>query len=179
MPQDVPPKPSKPSKHTGFRAKLWSKLTKAEEVGTSSTVPVQDNAAPQTTPNAGSRDLSYNDDLWRKAQLEAEKDPGWDEFSQDFAPNTTLVNIDVILGRFRQAQAQAEGDKWKIPVSRDGKYIVPRDAVGKVVEYANTFKEVGTTIAAADPTQHAPLAWGLVQFLVTVRVLISRLLRIG
>lgn len=107
--------------------------------------------------------------------MEAEKDPGWNEFSQELLLNTTFVNIDVILGRFRQAQAQAEVDKWRLPVSRDGKWIVPRDALDKVVEYANTFKQVGATIAAADPTQHAPLAWGLVQFLVTVRTQLPRL----
>ncbi|KAL9110645.1 MAG: hypothetical protein Q9227_004822 [Pyrenula ochraceoflavens] len=146
MPPSNRPTSAKLSKPAGLRAKLQAKLARVEGVSTSSAIPSQDNAASQTSqilPNTGSQNLSNNDDLWRKAQLIVENDSGWNEFGQEFAPNTMLVSIDVILSRFRQAQGQIDVDKWKIPISRNGKYIVPRDAFDRVVECANTFKQVG------------------------------------
>jgi hypothetical protein len=50
----------------------------------------------------------------------------------------------------------------------NGKKIVFRDVIDKMIGWAGAFKDIGSSIAAFDPTQHAGLAWGSVQVLVTV-----------
>jgi hypothetical protein len=115
--------------------------------------------------------LSANETLWNEAQAQLRKEPGWKAFEEEFrddpaSPGT--LSMSGILTNFMELKIIKEDEKW-VAITIRGKVVRPRDVLDQIVGYASDFKDLGDTLAGCDPTQSAGLAWGILQFFVTVR----------
>jgi hypothetical protein len=72
----------------------------------------------------------------------------------------------------KEAKELCEKEQWG-HLNKNGEKVVYRDLWDKAITWASTFKDAGAAIAAFDPTNHAGLAWGGFQVLVTVRACCS------
>jgi hypothetical protein len=111
------------------------------------------------------------DELWDKAEAELQKEKDWSAFQAEFRKdpsNSGTLSMENILARFEELKTAKDDEKWAATTIR-GKAIRPRDVFDKIVGYAREFKDLGAALAKPDPTQSASLAWGILQFFVTVR----------
>ncbi|GLA32882.1 hypothetical protein AnigIFM63326_001527 [Aspergillus niger] len=115
---------------------------------------------------------SENQLLWYWAQNVLQEEKDWQDFEAYFRSDEAgkgIGTIDEVLSRFRNLQWEIDDEKWVLATIM-GKKVRPRDVVDTIVGYARDFKDIGATIAGADPTQSASLAWGVLQFFVALAV---------
>ena len=124
-------------------------------------------SASPTPPAGDGSDVGLNAKLWQQAMRHVETDDDWPKFKEMFLKGKDPTGIDSAIEQLEDAREQCDKQKWTITIG--GRNVVLRDVVDSVVQYASIFKDVGATVVACDPTQHAALAWGLVQWLVMVR----------
>jgi hypothetical protein len=107
--------------------------------------------------------------LWLEARdivLQSKDASDWKKFQDDLGPPDEF-SIDLVLTSLQEKKNTIGDDQWGY-VMENGKKIVFRDVIDKMIGWAGAFKDIGSSIAAFDPTHHAGLAWGSVQVLVTV-----------
>jgi hypothetical protein len=103
--------------------------------------------------------------IWRRAQDDLAHDKRWQEFKRQFTIQSKVLSIQEILAELQALKDLREDEQWAFG---PGRRIKPRALLDKIIEYANNFKDAGAAIAGCDPTQHAGMAWQILQCLVTV-----------
>ena len=131
-----------------------------------STQPPQPQPAPALSRVSTAPAIDSNAGLWQQAVSQAESDGDWIIFKGRFLGGQNPSSIDSIVLVLQDSLSRSQQSQWKVSVG--GKDVILRDVIGSVVEYARIFKDVGNTVATCDPTKHAVLAWGLLQWLVQV-----------
>lgn len=66
-------------------------------------------------------------------------------------------------------QAECESNCWKFEIN--GRQIILRDVVGKIIAWIDKFKQIGDIVVSFDPV-HAALPWAGIRFLLEVRLMI-------
>jgi hypothetical protein len=110
-----------------------------------------------------------NADIWEAAQCRIQSDRHWTSFNQRFRGDSEL-SVDGILEGFSAARELCEAQKWTVKIPIGDVKFKPRDVLTRIIQYAESFKEIGSAVAGLDLTKHAGLAWGALQFLVTLAV---------
>lgn len=113
---------------------------------------------------------SANEELWAQAQAQLQDEKPWKAFESEFRddPNTPgTLSMEGIVASFTSLKSTKDEEKW-VAITISGKAIRPRDVVDSIVGFASDFKDLGDTLAGCDPTQSAGLAWGILQFFVSV-----------
>jgi hypothetical protein len=140
----------------------------AESDDASATLPHIDN----TTTHSQIADISPKSNLWLEARdvvLQSKDASDWKRFQNELKISDTF-SIDLVLASLQEKKAIIEGDQWGY-VMEKGRKIVFRDVIDKMIGWSGAFKDIGSSIASFDPTNHAGLAWGSVQVLVTVSLI--------
>jgi hypothetical protein len=141
-----------------------------EPAQASATLPEVDNA---TTPSPNA-DISPKSNMCLKIRdmvLQSKNASDWKKFQNELNISDTFsVDLDLVLASLREKKAIIEDDQWGY-VMENGKKIVSRDVINKMIGWAGAFKDIGSSIASFDPTNHAGLAWGSIQALVTVSLI--------
>jgi hypothetical protein len=110
-----------------------------------------------------------NADIWEAAQRRIKSDRHWASFNQRFRDDNEL-SVDGILAGFSAARELCEAQKWTVEISIGDIKFKPRNVLTRIIQYAESFKEIGGAVAGLDLTKHAGLAWGALQFLITLAV---------
>lgn len=113
---------------------------------------------------------SANEELWDQAQAQLHDEEPWKAFESEFRDdpnNPGTLSMEGIVASFTSLKATKDKEKW-VAITINGKAIRPRDVVDSIVGFASDFKDLGDTLAGCDPTQSAGLAWGILQFFVSV-----------
>lgn len=101
--------------------------------------------------------------------LESKDASDWKDFQNELKIYDTF-SVDLVLASLQEKKAIIEDNQWGY-VMENGRKVVFRDVIDKMIGWAGAFKDIGSSIASFDPTNHAELAWGSVQVLVTVGLL--------
>jgi hypothetical protein len=139
-----------------------------EPAQASATLPHVDNA---TTPSQNA-DISPKSNLWLEARdvvLQSKDASNWKKFQNELKISDAF-SIDLVLASLQEKKTIIEDDQWGY-VMENGRNIVFRDVIDKIIGWAGAFKDIGSSIASFDLTNHAGLAWGSVQVLVTVSLI--------
>ena len=129
--------------------------------------------ASQMLPNQASVQ-SRTSDLWHKALTNLDDDL---RASIDFSTSSKLDILQKTLETAEQKKQLCLWKGWKF--EKNGKQIILRDVVEKIIKWLDRFKTIGDITTQIDPV-HAVLPWICVRFLLQVRVsdrLIEHLLR--
>jgi hypothetical protein len=110
-----------------------------------------------------------NADIWEAALCRVKSDRYWTSFNQRFRGDNEL-SVDGILEGFSAARELCEAQKWTVEIPFGDIKFKPRNVLTRIIQYAESFKEIGGAVAGLDLTKHAGLAWGALQFLVTLAV---------
>jgi hypothetical protein len=136
------------------------------------TLSTKAGATPQAVhPNPATVD----EVLWTKARGRLASDQRWTAFEAHFETLRGSLTITDILQGFEDDRNLFEKEQLSINIPfAAGKSFKPRDVFAKIISYLENFKDIGGAIAACDPTKHAPIAWNILQYLVSVRALRRR-----
>lgn len=113
-------------------------------------------------------------DLWKVARQRLERSPEWSDLEENvvtFEEQTCLglSATDAVLRTIKEARDRSITEQWSF-ITLGGTQVVYRDVLSKMLDYVDTFSQIGGSLAAIDPTGHAPLAWGAVQFFVRAAI---------
>lgn len=161
---------------TGPSSLATTALSGEGEIQQNEFKPVQSSPAPPLPDNATTPapvpPILQKSSLWFEARdhiLQSKDADDWKKFQDDLKPSDEF-SIDIVLETLHEKKTAIEEDQL-VYVMQDGKRIIFRDVIDKMIGWAGAFKDIGTAVAAFDPTKHAGLAWGSVQVLVTVSLL--------
>lgn len=101
--------------------------------------------------------------------LQSKDASNWKEFQNELKISDTF-SIDLVLASLQEKKVIIERDQWGY-VMQNGRKIIFRDLIDKIISWAGAFKDIGSSVASFDPTSHAGFAWGSVQVLVTVSLI--------
>lgn len=85
----------------------------------------------------------------------------------DFSQGSKQESLNELLKATAEAKSRLDARSWSF--TRNGKKVIVRDVLTKVVKWVNHFKEVGDIIVQYDPG-HAALPWAGVRFLLNVSI---------
>lgn len=104
-------------------------------------------------------------DLWQNALATLD---GELKAKLDFNKSSKHDIIKRTLKTAEEKKQQCLKKRWKF--ERDGKQIVIRDVLEKIIKWLDTFKAVGDVAVQYDPS-HASLPWAGVRFLLQVDII--------
>jgi len=130
--------------------------------------PTSGDASPSPSPPAPT---NQNSELWRKAQaiVRADYPNEWSRFQEEYA-GSSESDLETIVEALKRTIQECENNRWTVTVPISGSVLTPRKVLDKIVGYAEAFKDLGSSVAAIDPTQSAGVAWNALQFLVSLAV---------
>lgn len=107
---------------------------------------------------------SCSNDLWLRAVKQLP-----DEDRSIIGPSTSdnlniLVNLHADAEKYKQKSLDS---RWTY-TRKDGKTVILRDVIEKIVRWVDTFKQVGDVAVQYDPA-HASLPWAAIRFVLQVR----------
>ncbi|KAE9369951.1 ankyrin [Stipitochalara longipes BDJ] len=128
---------------------------------------------PRTSGNIGSTTKEARFSALGRGQKPTSNSEDWKEFEKVRLKDAfnfgdveaeNVITVDAVMNDLKTAKNRFKKDQWVITLGQ--KRIVCHDIIDKIVGYAETFGEIGTALTALDPTQHAGMAWGGVQFFI-------------
>ncbi|KFZ11737.1 hypothetical protein V502_07439 [Pseudogymnoascus sp. VKM F-4520 (FW-2644)] len=151
-------------------------LQEQQKPKTNTEAPTAQGTAAQD--NGASKALITDSDtrfeLWVEARSRLEKQEQWKTLQEYVVPLQGHIikgqSVDkTILQTLTDARVRCIEGQWNSTTS-SGTKIVYRDVMDKMINYAKVFGDLGGSLAAIDPTGHAPLAWGCVKFFVEAAI---------
>ena len=120
--------------------------------------PAQSSLAQSSSPQTGIQPV----DLWQKALATLDDDL---KACLDFKNSTKRDILEKTLKTAEEKRQLCLRKRWKF--KRNGKEVVVRDVLEKIIKWLDHFKAIGDLAAQYDPA-HAALPWAGVRFLLKV-----------
>jgi hypothetical protein len=118
----------------------------------------QSSVAQSSSPQTGLQPV----DLWQKALTTLDDDL---RASLDFKSSTKRDILEKTLKTAEEKRQLSLRKRWRF--KRNGKEVVVRDVLEKIIKWLDYFKAIGDVAAQYDPA-HAALPWAGVRFLLNV-----------
>ena len=113
--------------------------------------------------------------LWIEARKRLQDSEDWKEFEKvglkgafsfESGNAKSLATVDTVMSDLVTAKNKFSEEEWVVTLGQQK--IVCREVVGKIVGFLKVTSTLGTALTALDPTHHAGMAWGGVQFFIEV-----------